>query len=793
MKKGLLFYSAVLFLILLSSSFAQPSELISDLSTDEPIAGQSIGLQAQLVSPSEISTVILAFRNFGETEFSKREMEIRGTAAYGIIPGEFVKPPSLEYYLIITTQEGTLQTYPLGSPDQFPPLRLEVKSEIETSDDILILSPSQNQQVTKDELLISISFIKSPPDVDPKATKIYLGANEITEYCLFAEDLIIFSGNNYPEEINISDQLLKIEVYDNLGKLKSVVRRSFKVVSESYSRVSGEQFNYNVSFQGESRNEVYKEKSTWYNNLDIRFKGDYSNWKFGAKVYATSEEKAYRQPQNRYTANISTDWLDLTFGDSYPHYPELILSGKRVRGVDAGIDVGFFSLQASYGQITRDIEGELLKTYAASQTDSVLRSDVIEIDEQKYGAPFGKVRLGEYSRNILAIRPSFRSGETFRFGLTFLRGGDDKNSIEFGSKPAQNLVFGSDFELNFDNRKIQIDGEAAFSFLNSDIATGTLTDAQIDSVFGGNGVIDVDPDVVKRIKNILGNLIEVNQFFGPWNPEEFASFAGQASIGLNYFNNNLKFKYLYRGNDYTSFGQTYLRTDVQGINIVDRIRMIENKVFLNLGYERLTDNLQDTKPATTAYQTFNSSVSIYPGENIPNFTLGYTRYDNSNDLSDSSSAAVNDATNKFYLQISHKFMLEIPHNAYLYFSSSNRTDNTVWDRNSKNLSVTFNLKSEWNKTLSSHIGATYYTSESASLPYDYSSFFLGGSLLLLQDKLELRATLTPSFGDFERQAFDFVGSYRVIEDLVLSLQARFYRIPDVSTNSIIGLTTRYTL
>ncbi|MDZ7765311.1 MAG: hypothetical protein U5K00_12920 [Melioribacteraceae bacterium] len=792
MKRGLVAVLFSIFLLALSNKLiAQPSDIISNVTLSDAVSGQAVEIKAELYRPTDVSSIYVYFRNFGQSEFIRRTMEISGTNAIGLIPSEYITPPSVEYYFLITTTQGEVKNYPPGSPDEIPPARFEVKSEVETSSDILILSPAQNEMVASEELLISISFIRASPEIDRKATKVYLGNLDITEHCLFADDLIIFSGKNFPEVISNDDQLLKIEIYDEDGNLKDTILRSFKTVRQSYLSAAKNQFVYNLDFKGEARNESYNEEATWYNNLDARFKGSYSGWNFDAKVYATSEEKAYRQPQNRYSASVSSEWLNLKIGDSYPVYPEMIMSGKRLRGVDLGLNAGFFSLQASYGQVNRSIEGALLQTYAANEV--VFGSDIIEIDETKYGQPFGRVDLGEYSRDILAIRPSFRAGNLFEIGLTFLKGGDDKNSIDFGSRPQENIVLGTDLKLNFDNNRIQIGGDAAISFLNSDISTGTLTDTQIDSVFGGNGIIDIDPDVVKNFKSLFGSFMEINQFFGPWNPDELASLASEASIGLNYFDNNLKFRYIYRGNDYTSFGQSYLRTDVKGINIVDRIRLLENKVFLSVGFESLEDNLQDTKIATTTFQTINSSVSVYPGTDIPNITFGFTRYDNSNELDIIDSSAVDNYTNKFYAQFSHDFIFEIPHSAYLYFSTSNRTDNSVWNRNAENFSVTLNLRSNWNEKISSHFGGTYYSSESASLPYDYSSFFIGGTILLLENKLELRATLSPSFGDFERQAFDFTGSYKVIENLVLSLQARFYRIPDVSTNSIVGLITRYTL
>lgn len=778
-------------------TFAQPSDVVSRIEIKQAIANQPIEIRAELFNVSEVSTLFIAFRAFGETEFTRREMEIRGSAAIGIIPAEFAIPPSVEYYLLISTVDGDLKTFPFGSPGQTLPERINIQAKTDKQDDVLILTPSEGERVTSDEFLITLSFINAGVDVDIKGTKIFLGSEDVTQYALFAEDLIIFSGYNYPERIPNREHLIKIEIYDTLGNLKSTSMRSFTIISSSYLLAREDQFNYKIDLKGETRNENFNDETTWYNNIDARFNGNYNNINFDAKVYATSEEKSYRQPQNRYSAKVNTDWFNLAFGDSYPVYPELILSGKRVRGFDAGINIGFFSLQASYGQINRDIEGTLLQTYPVDSTTALLQSDVIEIDETKYGRPFGRVALGEYSRNLLAVRPAFKAGETFQFGLTFLKSGDDKNSIEFGKKPKENLVLGTDMRLRFDRNRIEINGEAAMSFLNSDITTGTLTDAQIDTVFGGNGPIDIDPDIVKNFKTVFGKFMDINQFFGPWNPEELSSLAAEASLGLNYFNNNLRAKYIYRGNDYNSFGQSYLRTDVAGFNIVDRIRMLDNKVFLSLGYERLKDNLQETKNATTTFQTINSSISIYAGEGIPNFTIGYTRYDNSNELNTTDStylsSAIDDGTNKFYAQISHNFVWQIPHKANLYLSTSKREDNSLRNNNTSNFSVSLNIRSEWNNFFTTHSGVTYYTSESTALPYEYSTIFFGVGLMLLENMLDLTATVSPSFGDFERQAFDLIANYRVIENLSLSLQVRFYRIPDVSTNSIVGLITRFTL
>ena len=64
---------------------------------------------------------------------------------------------------------------------------------------------------------------------------------------------------------------------------------------------------------------------------------------------------------------------------------------------------------------------------------------------------------------------------------------------------------------------------------------------------------------------------------------------------------------------------------------------------------------------------------------------------------------------------------------------------------------------------------------------------------MLEDKLTLTATMSPSFGDFKRQALEFVADYNAYKNFNIAFQTRLYRFPGKSTNSIVGLITRFNL
>lgn len=773
---------------------AQISSYISDVKIGDAKDKSPLTITADLITPENISSINLAVRSFGQNEFQKFDMLIAGSSASVTLPAEYVQPPFIEYYLLVSLKDGSEQTYPLGIQDGVSPLQIAVAGVSEKDNEIIVLSPTDGEIVSIEEMLISLSFIKAPDKVDVSKTKVYLNNNEISSSALIAQDLIIISGENL-DGIVTGAGMLKVEVYDNENSLYHSISKSFQIVTPEVAIAVATRLKYQGSLRAEARNENYDSKANDYLNLGADVNASYDAWKFNGYLYVTSEEKNNLQPYNRYLASIQNgDWLDLKVGDSYPRFPSLIMDGKRVRGFSGALNLGAINLQAAFGETERKVEGQVLETY--SKGNAPLRSDVIAINELKYGDPYGRVNLGTFKRQVLAVRPSFGSGENFQWGLTYLHSKDDIGSIELGARPQENAVLGTDLLLAIDDKNLMFTTQAAFSLYNKDISSGTLSDAQIDSIFGSGIYSDVNPKDIKDVKNILGKIITVNQFIGPLNPQEFASLAAEAAVSMNYFNNSIKASYIYRGNDYLSFGQSFIRTDVRGINIVDRIRMLDNKLFVSVGYESLEDNLQKTKIATTKYQTLSASVSIFPRADFPNITLGYNKYDNNNGLSANDPVngkfAINDITNRFLVQLSYDLFAYVRHSASLSFTTQKREDKSQAKADADFNSGILGVNSYWNPQLSSTFQLIYSSSEIAGKSFDYFTLLAGGKYRMLENKLLLSATLSPSFGDFKRQLLELIADYNVVANLNVALQARIFRFPGKATNSIIGLTSRFT-
>ncbi|MDQ7815463.1 MAG: hypothetical protein RDU14_00385 [Melioribacteraceae bacterium] len=773
---------------------AQASNYISAVRIGDAKERTPVTVSADLMAAENLSSISIFFKKFGENEYRNLEMMIAGNTAAVSIPAEYIIPPYLDYYLLVYLKDGNAETYPLGIEQGRTPLQIPISGVSEKDKEIIILSPLDGEILSQENMLVSISFFKAPDNIDINKTRIYLNNENVSSRVLIAGDLIILSGENFEGTLSSGSRLLKVEIYDKQGNLYHSISRTFQLVSAEVAAEISSRWRTAGNIRAESRSETYNSASTWYNNVNAEANASTENWRFSANVYFTSEDKNNLQPYNRYSALIQGgDWLELRLGDTYPRFPSLIMDGKRIRGISGFLNLGFLNVAAAIGESDRKIEGALIETFAQGQVP--LGSDIISINETKYGDPFGRVSLGTYTRDLFALRPSFGSGENFQLGFTYLHSKDNTGSIEFGARPQENIVVGSDIKFAMDNQNILFTTQVAFSMFNKDIASGNLTDTQIDSIFGPNGLYDIDPDQVKTIRDILGNFITVNQYIGPLNPQEFASVAGEAALSLNYLNNSLRGSYIYRGNDYLSFGQSFIRTDVKGFNIVDRIRMFDNKVFLSFGYESLEDNLQKTKPATTKYNTLSASISIFPRVNFPNITIGYNKSENKNGLSITNPTmkdyVVDDITNRIILQLSYDFVALVKHNTSLSFTTQNREDNSLSNVDAKYNATGLTVNSYWTSQLSSIFQVLFSSSEIKNVPFEYVTLTLGGRYRLLENKLQLSAMLSPSFGDFKRQALELMADYNVLQNFNLAFQARVFSIPGKSTNSIIGLVSRF--
>jgi hypothetical protein len=740
-----------------------------------------------------------------------------------------VKPYDIEYYFKLVLPDTT-ETYPSENPEA-QAFRAIVRPVDEKDKAIIFLSPEPGTTVSREDLLVSISLVRASSSVNKAATKLYIDGNEVTQFAVVSEDLIVLSPENISPPLDNGTHSIKVELYDNEGKVYYSTSISFTQVSLS-EEIKTSAWKYNVSAQLEARNENIKNTSTPYNRGQLTASAEYGILKLNGNVYVTNEEKAERQPQNRFFIEGGVPWLKVAYGDAYPVFPNLIMNGKRMRGLTSNLALGFFNVDFAMGQTIRKVEGELLRTFDLAKLDSVRNDSTREnatgnfrpYDTTGGTKTWGEYRLGTYTRNITVLRPSFGSGENFQWGFSYLKAKDDVGSIQYGIKPQENLAVGTDVLIAFDNHNFELTAQGAASVYNKDISSGNLRDSQIDSLFSNDADSIKKRQDLKDIRDKVSQFITVNQNLVPLSVEKLTSIlAYDGALVLNYFNNYFKGSYIFRGSEYNSFGQTFLRKDIQGFTLYDRVRLVENQFFISVAYERLQDNTDGSKSATTTFTNINSTVSYFPRINFPSITVGYGQNLSTNGLAGIDTMlvgntrqdtlnqqrsvrlyklAIEDLSKRIYVQLGYDFTAGLRHSANLGFSTASKDDQTFRNADSKNTTVSASLTTTWAIPLMTTVGFSFNTNQIPRIDstgvfhasdFNYTSLILSGKYRMVQDKLQLSAAVSPIFGNFKRTTFDVGAEYLIVKNLIASAQLTVLHNVDVSTDVISSVILRYNL
>ncbi len=685
----------------------------------------------------------------------------------GAIPESYVVSPYVEVYVRITMRDGSSETYPSENAVENP-VRFAV-GQSTTDSDILIISPEKNQRLNIDDMMIAASMLYAPDFVDRKRTQLFFDGVDVTADAVVSGDIIVYSPSKFPMEITGGIHTAKVVLHKSDGSEYRSLEWSFFVLSPE-GESTGQRFAYNGSGQIELRNETISGSSTWYNRGDVNFAGNGYGVGIGGNLHLTTEEKSYRQPQDRYGLYANTSWLSLKLGDGYPTFSPLIMNGMRVRGLSGRLSVGFFNLEAAYGQTIRKVDGQYLDTVSNPTGTNYVRIDSLT---------YINVNFGTYSRNLFAVRPSFDFGSHAELGFTYLKSSDVMGSIGLGNNPNQNLVLGSDFKMNFDEHRINFLAEGAMSMVNTNMKAGNLTADSLDSISRS----DAGTQINKIIPiSTIEQFIMINQYLVPLDPTKLSSLAWDVNLSLNYFNTFAKIGYVYRGPDYNSFGQPYIRTDIRGLNIALRPRFYSNQILLSVYYENLFDNLQKNKFATTNYVNSNVSVSYFPTIRIPSVTLGFSSYLNSNPLPLDSIYAIDNSTTRYYIESSYGFNYIIKHFVDINLGISNRDDRVAAGTNLSDFNFGLLLNSDFGEiplktTVGFNINGNKTSPKDTTLigeTFNYSFITLGGTYSLLDNLLSVGASFTPYFGSFSRNSYAVTASYRLAKSQSLNLNLNYF-------------------
>ena len=616
--------SAMLTLIFVVSAWAQTMLLHNPPS--QSFVGRDLLLQVSVEPPAPVIFMQVFYRRPGENSYREAMFAPNGNEYVARIRGQELNEDGLEYFISALLANDNVITFPAFNPYKqpillpvipphptpqpqpepeaalIPPPELQVEpnpvsnepqntpasvepeeqlNETESdSDNLLVLSPDEGAVLSAAEVVLAVSFLTEPL-TDSLGIQLFLDGREVTDEAEISSVLLSY----VPQRIEPGKHWFKLVVPTDQGILEAKMIH-FTVIAEADGMTDSAAAEHRPSFSGsafaEGRLEQIADNDESYLFAGGRFDGQTGPLQYNAVLFLTSLEDRSAQSRNRYSFSIGTKWLGLSAGDTYPRYNDLILWGKRIRGVSAYLRLGFFNLEMTVGQPRRAVEGDSLKS-----------------------------KLGTFSRNTFAVRPSFGSGKNFQLGLTLVKSRDDSTSIAIGGKPLDNIVVGPDLRLSLDRGRLVFAAVGAMSITTADISGGPIDKDDIDRVFEEEVDLPIDPKELDRY-------LIINDSTYPINPLEGTSTAWNVSLRLNYFRNLLHVGYKSIGSQYYSLTNDWIRTDIAGFYFSDRLRLFSNKLYLTLGYENFKDNLaqEDASPSVDL-QTLNYSLSWYPGTGYP--------------------------------------------------------------------------------------------------------------------------------------------------------------------------------
>ncbi len=804
-RKKLHFFAAALFILGINISFCFAQPRLVHFPINSVQEGEELRLEVKLEgTQSRAIFVRIYYKTPDENTYRYIDMRPEINAWAGAIPGSEIQGERLQYFISALLSDQNIVTYPESNPykepeevaifprsqrspkkenkaqlDVFKPLgneQAQTTGTNESQSPLILLSPEANDILEPQDVIFAVSLSGNGMLADSNSVQLFLDGRKI----LRGQEISAFMVSYQPKGIRPGKHSFKLVAKDLSGKSLEPVIVHFTVAGQKNKTSATSNFQAHVF--SDLRQEVINKNNESFAMTGGDFSGQYGAIRYSGRAFFTSLEDKHFQPRNRFQFDLQTKWLGISGGDTHPRFNDLILWGKRVRGMSGYIHLGFFNIDAVYGTTYRGVEGSATTVTDASGNPS------IQIN-----------RFGTFAQNLLGIRPSFGSGKHFQLGLTLVKIKDDTMSIKYGAMPKDNVVFGPDLKIAFDGGKFTILAAGAFSLLTNNIYNGPFSAKDLEDVLG-KGDVPIDPADYEKY-------LIINDSTVPIDPTKLTSMAYNVKMRFSYFRNVLQIGYKSIGAEYNSLANSWIRNDIQGFFFSDRLRMFSNKLYLNLGYEDYVDNFSDysTNPSVDL-KTLNYGVSIYPGQNWPRINISMRNHYRDNgvnqlqteDLLYSGQVDTMDNREKllnkdFSVQMGYDVdIFQLHHNLFISYMTSERTD----DYNSTRISGLpsqdfssnirmFTWATKYNIPLKTTL--SYATNDNLAAggasDYNYNMFGAGAEYSLFNSKLSTFADFrtTGAQGksisgdkiDFNRNHFRFGGAYYISPSHSVSLYANF--------------------
>lgn len=750
------------------------------------------------VNPSDILEAYLFFRSEGDLGYAQKDVQFQNGMFEVTLGPDELSGSAVEYYFQLSLNSiGQDVFYPDNVPAENP-IKVELVQDSEATPivdsmkraegiDYTILSPKPGNGLSPTDAYIAIALYYDVNVIPAGDFKLFLNNLDVTSFADTSDYFISY----VPKDLDRGDYKIRLEYHTETEEL-FVTEWDFRIVRPGQSEAIslGPSLRPNGRLQLTARNQVISGNNNNAYSGRSSINGSIGKFKYNFSGYLTTQESARLQPQNRYSAKLSLGkWWKFEAGHIFPQLSKFTISGRRIEGINTSLHLLWenINVQVLYGELSR----EITNLYTTIDEEFVYTdSTQTEVVDTTYTLGFESGGRGTFKRNVIGARVALGNPRYIQLGVSAMKVEDDTTSIfnvidyndvlqqpgfllnnlsvagqqrlrenpDFlrveggGVRPKGNIVAGVDFRFAFDKNRIRFQTETVASALNNDIYGGPLTADQAADL-GFEDIEQKDLDILQDISQLIIVNENINVLplrlsgIGTDSTETEIYFptsilGSNSEFAMVYPKNTFRIQYRWVGPDFVSLANSTIRKDIAGYTVSDRFRMFKNQVYVTLGYERLTDNVTDTKEATTVTTSIRSNLSWYPvNQSLPRISMGFRLRNRDNGIerfnplvpSEFENAAVQNVrinrgdtlttttprkNETLNLNVSITQQVELSssvHDATISLASLNTTDEVFAFGDVQNSAYSFNLASRFSSTpLRTQLGVSYNQTESGA-------------------------------------------------------------------------------
>lgn len=712
--------------------------------------GEPIYIEAGFTTTIERASVYYRFP--ADPAFTEVPMIMKMNGKYGaFLKKEGLKKGIiLEYYIIAEAYDGQTLSYPEINPEMLP-LQLVVSEKAvvqQAGIETVVLSPEPGSTINKNDFIIAISLF-SDDTINVVNLKLTLdGSEDVTKKSDITPELVTYSSKNLAagqhaarlwytlpngDRVILTEFMFEISLE---GGEDILAGKGFTAASagklQSDSKADFEDGRFRANFRTEHKAQNNLGQKTTYERVGADLSYEKKFFQVAATFDWDSEDNpAKNQPLSRYLVTANLDNIAIVnYGDSYPTFSPVTLYGTRVRGISAGVYFGIFNFEFVKGEVNRKVVSNANKaiidsmqiiyaSFAATDTFARQQAIINYLNPDPNNDADDKGFTGTFKREMTAGRFSI-GPQAFQFGLSYVHTGDKESSLYKtntltsigynGVAPKENVVFGADFKTSLFSKRVNFDASVATGLTNENITGGTV-DAQ--TLVDAKIIEDKDKKKFQDVIDLADKyFMTINTNLSPIPTKDFITdknnFAYTFGGSVSAFENNFTARYRSNGGYFQTYASSIQR-DIQTLELSDRQRFWQNRIFVTVNYAKSQNNLSKLNSNTLETTTKGANLSLFLPK-LPSLSFGYTTMNRDNgwdyDAPDSSKSGLpeENVTNIVTLGTSYGFSaIEMRHNATINYSVSNKDDKTKTDpevnytpfQAANNNSLSLGVTTEW--------------------------------------------------------------------------------------------------